>query len=87
MQSQGFWKKLWAGCKWVLSSPFVALIRLYQICISPLKPHPTCRFTPTCSQYAIEALKKYGPLKGGWLALRRIVRCNPWGGSGYDPVP
>lgn len=87
MQSEGFWKRFWAGCKWVLSSPFVALVRFYQVCISPLKPHPTCRFTPTCSQYAIEALRKYGPLKGGWLALRRILRCHPWGGSGYDPVP
>ena len=87
MRLEGFWRRLWAGCKWILSSPFVALIRLYQICISPLKPHPTCRFTPTCSQYAMEALKKYGPIKGGWRSLRRILRCHPWGGSGYDPVP
>ena len=46
-----------------------------------------CRFTPTCSQYALEAFRKYGPLKGGWLSLKRILRCHPWGGSGYDPVP
>lgn len=87
MQSEGFWKRFRAGCRRILSAPFVALVRFYQICISPLKPHPTCRFTPTCSQYAIEALKKYGPLKGGWLAIKRIARCHPWGGSGYDPVP
>ena len=67
-------------------APLVGLVRFYQICISPLKP-PSCRFTPTCSQYALEALRKYGPFKGSWLALRRILRCHPWGGSGYDPVP
>lgn len=61
-------------------------IRFYQICISPMLP-PVCRFTPTCSQYAIEALHRHGPLKGLWLAIKRILRCNPWGGSGYDPVP
>lgn len=87
MQLQGFWGQLWRGCRWLLSSPLVALIRFYQICISPLKPHPTCRFTPTCSQYALQAIRKYGPFKGGWLALKRIARCHPWGGSGYDPVP
>ena len=67
-------------------APLVGLVRFYQVCISPLKP-PSCRFTPTCSQYALEALRKYGPFKGSWLALRRILRCHPWGGSGYDPVP
>ena len=67
-------------------APLVGLVRFYQVCISPLKP-PTCRFPPTCSQYALEALRKYGPFKGSWLALRRILRCHPWGGSGYDPVP
>ena len=61
-------------------------IRFYQNAISPLFPG-SCRFTPTCSQYAVEALKKHGPLKGFWLALKRISRCHPWGGSGYDPVP
>lgn len=65
---------------------FLALIRFYQTCISPLTP-AACRYTPTCSQYACEAIVKYGPLKGGWLALKRILRCNPFGGSGYDPVP
>lgn len=67
---------------WLLCLP----IRFYQLCISPLMP-PSCRYTPTCSTYAIEALRKHGPVKGLWLALRRILRCHPWGGSGYDPVP
>ena len=70
----------------ILSLPFIALIRLYQIFISPILG-PKCRFTPTCSQYALEALKKYGVFKGTWLAAKRIVRCHPWGGHGYDPVP
>lgn len=61
-------------------------IRFYQLCISPMLP-PSCRFTPTCSQYAIEAVIRHGLLRGGWLAIRRILRCHPWGGSGYDPVP
>lgn len=72
--------------KKVFSILFLSLIRFYQVAISPLKP-PSCRFTPTCSQYAIEAIKKYGPFKGLYLAIRRILRCHPWGGSGYDPVP
>ena len=70
----------------LLALPFILLIKFYQLCISPLKP-PTCRFTPTCSQYALEAFRKDGPLKGFWLSLKRILRCHPWGGSGYDPVP
>ena len=61
-------------------------IRFYQRSISPLFP-PACRFTPTCSQYAIEAIDKHGPVKGLLLAIKRISRCHPWGGSGYDPVP
>lgn len=61
-------------------------IVFYQTCISPFTP-ATCRFTPTCSEYARQALKKHGPIKGLWLAIWRILRCNPWGGSGYDPVP
>ena len=72
--------------KRIAAFPFLMLVRFYQVCISPLKP-PTCRFTPTCSQYAVIALKKYGPFKGSYLAVRRILRCHPWGGSGYDPVP
>ena len=70
----------------VLVTVLIIPVRLYQKFISPLTP-PSCRFTPTCSQYAVEALRKYGPAKGLWLALRRILRCHPWGGSGYDPVP
>jgi putative membrane protein insertion efficiency factor len=66
----------------------IVLIPLYfyRYCISLMKP-PTCRFTPTCSEYAIEAVKKHGVLKGGHLAIKRILRCHPWGGHGYDPVP
>lgn len=67
---------------------FVAMLPIYfyHYCISPLKP-ASCRFTPTCSEYALQALRKYGPVKGGYLALKRILRCHPWGGHGYDPVP
>ena len=61
-------------------------IYFYQKCISPMTS-PSCRFTPTCSQYALEAIEKYGALKGGWLAFRRILRCNPFHKGGYDPVP
>ncbi|MDR0757542.1 MAG: membrane protein insertion efficiency factor YidD [Tannerella sp.] len=61
-------------------------VYFYKYCISPLKP-ATCRYTPTCSEYAVQALKKHGPLKGLRLALKRICRCHPWGGHGYDPVP
>ena len=62
------------------------LIRFYQRNISPASP-PCCRFMPTCSRYAIQAIEKYGALKGGWLAFRRILRCNPFHKGGYDPVP
>ena len=65
---------------------FIGLIKLYQYTLSPFFGRQ-CRFVPTCSQYGIEAIQKYGVMKGGWLALKRILRCNPWGGSGYDPVP
>ena len=61
-------------------------VHFYRYAISPLLP-PSCRYTPTCSQYAIEALRLHGPLRGSWLAIRRILSCHPWGGSGYDPVP
>ena len=70
----------------VVILPFVFLIRFYQICISPLKPG-SCRFTPTCSHYALQAFRKHGVIKGLYLTVRRILRCHPWGGSGYDPVP
>lgn len=86
MHSAEFWIRLWGGFKRLCTLPLIALVRLYQLCISPLTP-PSCRYLPTCSQYALEAMRKYGPLKGGWLTLKRLARCHPWGGSGYDPVP
>lgn len=72
--------------KYLLSLPFIALIKLYQLVLSPLLG-PKCRFTPTCSQYSLEAFKKYGPVKGFWLTIKRIGRCHPWGGHGWDPLP
>ncbi len=73
------WKK-------ISIAPFVFLVRIYQYAISPYFPK-SCRFEPTCSNYAIEALKTHGLWKGMGLTLHRIARCHPWGGSGYDPVP
>ena len=70
----------------ILALPFILLIRFYQKVISPFLG-PQCRYTPTCSQYGLEAFKKYGFFKGFWLTIKRIGRCHPWGGSGYDPVP
>jgi putative membrane protein insertion efficiency factor len=70
----------------ILTFPFLLPVLFYKYCISPLKP-PSCRFTPTCSEYALIALKKYGLFKGLWLAVKRLSRCHPWGGSGCDPVP
>lgn len=74
--------RLKAFLSWLLVLP----IRFYQIAISPLLG-PSCRFTPTCSEYARQAILKHGPFKGLYLAVRRLLRCHPWGGSGYDPVP
>jgi putative membrane protein insertion efficiency factor len=71
---------------YLLGWPLILLIRVYQWVISPIIG-PKCRYQPTCSHYAVEALKKHGPFKGFWLALRRIASCHPWGGSGWDPVP
>ena len=65
---------------------FILLIKIYQYGISPYRM-PSCRYTPSCSAYGVEEIQKYGPFKGGWLTLKRILSCNPWGGSGYDPVP
>jgi uncharacterized protein len=72
--------------KRVLSKLMVGLIVLYKKALSPLLM-PACRYYPTCSEYGIEAISKYGPFKGGWMTLKRIVSCNPWGGHGHDPVP
>jgi len=70
----------------IFGSLFLGLIRIYQYAISPMLG-ANCRFTPTCSQYGIEAIRKFGPFKGGWMALKRIGRCHPWGAHGHDPVP
>ena len=70
----------------ILSYFLKALITVYKYVISPLLG-PKCRFLPTCSSYAMESIEIYGPLRGGWLATKRILRCHPWGDSGYDPVP
>ena len=67
-------------------APFVLLIKGYKLIVSPWLPS-ACRFTPTCSQYALEAFRRHGVFKGFYLTARRILRCHPWGGSGYDPVP
>ncbi|WP_313808335.1 membrane protein insertion efficiency factor YidD [Flavobacterium sp.] len=72
--------------KKILIFPFLFLVRFYQVAISPFTPG-VCRYSPTCSHYTAEALQKHGLFKGGWLAIKRIGSCNPWGGSGYDPVP
>lgn len=69
-----------------LSLILLGIIKIYQVLISPLLGS-NCRFTPTCSQYGVEAIKKYGPFKGFWLTVKRIGRCHPWGSHGHDPVP
>ncbi|HMV15775.1 MAG TPA: membrane protein insertion efficiency factor YidD [Chitinophagales bacterium] len=73
--------------KQILIFPFIALIKIYKYSISPLLGENKCRYQPSCSTYAIEALQKHGLFKGGYLAIKRILSCHPWGGSGYDPVP
>lgn len=70
----------------MLAQPLLGLVWLYRRAVSPLLG-VNCRFVPTCSEYAAQALKEYGGVKGGWLAVKRIGRCHPWGGSGYDPLP
>ena len=72
--------------KLFLRKAFLLPVYFYRVFISPLTP-PSCRYTPTCSQYMVEAVLKYGIFKGTWLGVKRILRCHPWGGSGYDPVP
>ena len=71
---------------YLLQQLFLLIIRFYQLFISPLLGS-NCRYSPTCSQYGLEAIRKYGPFKGGWLTIKRILSCNPWGGHGHDPVP
>ncbi|MFS0864444.1 membrane protein insertion efficiency factor YidD [Fredinandcohnia sp. 179-A 10B2 NHS] len=70
----------------MLQSIFIGIIRFYQKFISPLKP-PTCRFYPTCSHYGLEAIKRFGPIKGGWLTIKRILKCHPFHPGGIDFVP
>ncbi len=70
----------------VVGTFFVFMVKVYQKIISP-HLMPACRYTPTCSEYSIEAIKKYGGFKGGWMAIKRILSCHPWGGHGHDPVP
>lgn len=78
--------KLLFGVKKMLTFLLIIPVRFYQLFISPYTMS-SCRYTPTCSHYTIEALRKHGPLKGLWLGIKRISRCHPWGGHGYDPVP
>lgn len=70
----------------IFSKIIVGFVRFYQLVISPVFPS-SCRYSPTCSRYMIEAVEEWGPLKGFWLGIKRISRCHPWGGHGYDPVP
>lgn len=79
-------KKIWFYFCNGMAAIMIGLIKLYQITLSPLIGRQ-CRYLPTCSNYGLEAIRKHGPFKGGWLTLKRILSCNPWGGSGYDPVP
>jgi uncharacterized protein len=70
----------------MLKKVFISIIRFYQVAISPIKP-PSCRFYPTCSHYGLEAVQRFGALKGGWLTLKRILKCHPFHPGGVDPVP
>lgn len=79
-------RTLWGWLQVPLTWPMIALVRLYQLVISPALPS-SCRFHPSCSRYTLEALQRYGALKGGWLGALRLVRCGPWHPGGYDPVP
>lgn len=79
-------KTIWEFFKKGLVALLIVPVKLYQYLISPMIG-PSCRYTPTCSQYTLEALRKHGPFKGLWLSIKRIVSCNPWGGHGHDPVP
>ncbi|MBR4136260.1 MAG: membrane protein insertion efficiency factor YidD [Bacteroidales bacterium] len=79
-------KKVLKAISDLIGAVMISFIKIYQWTLSPLIGR-SCRYTPTCSNYGIEAIRKHGPLKGGWLTLKRILSCNPWGGSGFDPVP
>lgn len=79
-------RRLYQGFKNLLAKLLIGMIRFYQVTLSPFIGR-ACRYTPTCSNYGIEAIRKHGPFKGSWLTLKRVLSCNPWGGSGYDPVP
>lgn len=79
-------RQIFLGLRKLLTYLLLLPIYFYKGAISPLTP-PSCRFTPSCSTYAVEALRRHGPVKGLYLVIRRILRCHPWGGSGYDPVP
>ncbi|HEX2616473.1 MAG TPA: membrane protein insertion efficiency factor YidD [Flavobacteriales bacterium] len=70
----------------LINKLFILLVRGYQLVLSPLLPG-ACRYTPSCSAYGLQALRKHGPWRGGWLTLKRFLSCHPWGGHGYDPVP
>lgn len=78
--------QLLAAINKAISFVLILIVKFYQYAISPFLPN-SCRYTPTCSQYMIEAIKKYGFIKGGWLGLKRLSSCHPWGGHGHDPVP
>ena len=80
------WSNVIRSIKRLPADFLILLIRIYQVTLSPWIGK-SCRYTPTCSNYGIEAIRKYGFFKGGWLTFKRILSCNPWGGSGYDPVP
>ena len=70
----------------LLALPLIGLVKVYQYTISPLLPG-ACRYTPSCSEYGVQALRTHGAFRGGWLTLKRFLSCHPWGGHGYDPVP
>ncbi len=80
------WNKLYGYIKAGIVFVLIIPIKIYQFSISPMLS-ASCRYTPTCSAYSIQALKKHGPIKGSYLAIKRILSCNPWGGHGHDPIP